>query len=153
VLARPAPWFDYVDDLAASRRAMSDLAQGRYAEALAAAQATLDRQLRRTEPNANAALRAELEIVIGRALIGLSRPDEALPHLQNALKIREAAGNPNSFWLADIYVRLAESERALGDRDGAQALLAKARAIYALQGELGDFVMKPLRDMQVLLAR
>jgi hypothetical protein len=73
--------------------------------------------------------------------------------LQNALKIREAAGNPNSFWLADAYVRLAECESALGNRDGAQGSLAKARAIYAVQGELGDFVMKPLRDMQVLLAR
>jgi tetratricopeptide (TPR) repeat protein len=152
-LARPAPWFDYVADLVASRRAMSDHAQGRDADALAAAQATLNLQQRRTEPNANTALQAELEITIGRALTGLSRPREALSHLQNALKIREAAGNPNSFWLADVYVRRAECERALGNQDAARALLAKAMSIYAIQGQLGDFVTKPLRDAQLLAGR
>jgi tetratricopeptide (TPR) repeat protein len=132
---------------------MSDLAQGRDADALAAAQATLNLQQRRTEPNANTALQADLEITIGRALTGLSRSREALSHLQNALKIREAAGNPNSFWLADVYVRRAECERPLGNQDASRALLAKAMSIYAIQGQLGDFVTKPLRDAQLLAGR
>ena len=93
----------------------------------------------------------EYRFALGRALKGAGRAQEALPHLERTLELRQAQ-YANSPRLAEAQLALADCKLTLGDAAASRALFEKAKAIHAANRELSDFYRKPLRELGARLS-
>ncbi|MEO8062899.1 MAG: protein kinase [Pseudomonadota bacterium] len=93
----------------------------------------------------------ELQSDLGRALMLSDRPRDGLPHLERALALLQPQYE-FSPRLAESQIALADCKLRAGDLEGSRALLAKAQAIYAANGELGQQYRRPFAALAARLA-
>ncbi|HEX6795844.1 MAG TPA: tetratricopeptide repeat protein [Casimicrobiaceae bacterium] len=95
--------------------------------------------------------KARLEFALGRLYLALDRPGDALAWLASAKQLRERVDAPESAWLAETEVALAEAlHRA--DRDPeARVMLDQADAISAATPALTPALGEPLRTAHAML--
>jgi serine/threonine-protein kinase len=125
--------------------------RGKAAEAVPTLTEVLEKQLavpaQQQDPNDE----IEYRFALGRALQAAGRSQEALPHLERVLELRQTqfARSPK---LAEAQIALADCQLSLGDAAASRALFTKAKAIHAANRELSDFYRKPLRELERKLA-
>jgi tetratricopeptide (TPR) repeat protein len=84
------------------------------------------------------ALEADASIQLARALLANRRPEESRTYAERALTLRRGLGDPMSPWIAEAHLVLAEALRIEGITVRANENAARARAIFAARGEVGD---------------
>jgi tetratricopeptide (TPR) repeat protein len=90
----------------------------------------------------------------GKGLLQTQRAPEALPRLQRAVQLGWEVYDLNrSLILADSQIALASCLLELGRRDQLHALLAQAKAIQSTYKDLSEQYKKPLRELELRLAR
>jgi serine/threonine-protein kinase len=75
--------------------------------------------------------KTSLEGAVGRLYLAVGEVARARVWLTSAVRLRETLDAPNSLWLADADIALAEALLASGQNADAEALLARAEAIHA----------------------
>ncbi len=132
-------------------RAHARLQQHRSAEAVGLAKGALAllqaSPLRERFPR----LEAEAALRLGQALQRGGDPRPARAHLERSLALREAAEAPNSPWLAEAQVGLADCLIDLGERKLARGLVEQAARAQATHNELGEHFRAPLRVVALRL--
>jgi tetratricopeptide (TPR) repeat protein len=130
--------------------AQTRLLQDRAGDAQHLAQAAIDHvqgsALRERFPR----LEAEAALRLGQAEQRAGDLGSARVHLDRALELREATDAPNSPWLAEVRIALADCLLDMGERKAARALVEKAQAAHAANADLGEHFKAPLR---AILAR
>jgi serine/threonine-protein kinase len=97
---------------------------------------------------------ADADYLAGAALLMQDRPAGALPLLRHAHELyAEIFDQRLSLKLADSKIALADTLLRLGQRAEARRFAGEAAAIHAVHPQLGDQYKKPLRAVQVRLAR
>jgi serine/threonine-protein kinase len=141
-----SPW-----TFASVAQARVKIARGNASEAVSATEAALGKFQAQPQNIRDLNEEWDLQLTLGRSLLAADRARDALPHLTRALELRQSqfASSPR---LAEAQLALAECNLRLGDTTGARALLARARAIHAANGELGEQYRKPLRNLSGRLA-
>ena len=92
---------------------------------------------------------AQAALQEGKGLLLTRRPQEALPLLEQAVRLgSEVFDSSQSPLLADSQVTLASCWLALDRGDRARALLAQAKAIHATHRDLGEQFRAPLRRLE-----
>ena len=96
-------------------------------------------------------LEAEAALRLGQALQrgGDVRPARA--HFERAVALREAAEAPDSPWLSEARVGLADCLLDLGERKLARGLIERAARAQASHTELGEHFRAPLRGVALRL--
>jgi serine/threonine-protein kinase len=80
---------------------------------------------------------AAAHMLLGVALMRVGEPAAAREHLERAVEMRERLDAPESPWLAQARLYLAQSLYRSGDRAGARRLLELAAAAHRQQAVLG----------------
>jgi serine/threonine protein kinase len=107
--------------------------------------ATIERsRSRRDMPDEEAAA----HLALARAQLALGQFAEARAEATRAVESRERMDAPESLWLADARLVLAESLWRMGDRTGARKLVALARQAHAAQPAIGPQYTRPLRLLE-----
>jgi tetratricopeptide (TPR) repeat protein len=132
-------------------RANAQLLLGRIEETKAEAQAALDAVQRSPVRAYFVDSEADATLLLAQVLRQQRDSTAACAQFERALKLRETNQNPNSPWVAQAQIELANCLLDLRRRPQAQGLLAQARAIHAKQPELGAQFTGPLRDLQARL--
>jgi hypothetical protein len=96
--------------------------------------------------------KARLEFALGRLYLALDRPDEATMWLKNAKRLRERVDAPESAWLAEADVALAEALHRVDHDAEARVLLEQADAITAAAPAITPALGVSLRDARAMLA-
>jgi serine/threonine-protein kinase len=122
-------------------RALTEL--GQAAQAVAPLSAALGKFQAQPANIRDLSEELELRFDLGRALTVSDRAREGLPHLERALVLLQPQYE-FSPRLAEGQIALADCKLRLGDLEGSRELLAKARAIHAANGPLGQQYRKPL---------
>ncbi|MBZ5719796.1 MAG: protein kinase [Acidobacteriia bacterium] len=99
------------------------------------------------------ALEARAALVEGRADLLRLHPSEALPLLQRAVELRQSMLDPISPALAAAQIALAECYLKLGDSEKAIALSSAAKKALASHRKLGSQYLRPLQDLEKRLRR
>jgi serine/threonine-protein kinase len=89
----------------------------------------------------------------GTAELMLHEPNVAEPLLAHAVELIAELNEPQSPWLAQALIALAEAKRALGERQAAAELVTRATAIEAAHPKLGKQYRQPLRELQAHIDR
>jgi serine/threonine-protein kinase len=148
--ASPLPTDEFIARLL---RANAQLLLGRLEEARAEAQAALDTVQRSPVRAYFVDLEADATVLLAQVLRQQRDPTAGCTQFERALKLRETSHDPNSPWVAQAQIELADCLLDRRQRPQAQSLLAQARAIHARQPELGAQFTGPLRDLQARLQR
>jgi serine/threonine protein kinase/tetratricopeptide (TPR) repeat protein len=88
----------------------------------------------------------------GKGHLLLHEAAAALPLLEGALKIELAIVDPTCPDVAVSQASLGAGYMELGNRSGAQAMLASAQAVLHAHKELGELYVRPVRDLATKLA-
>ncbi|HET7791961.1 MAG TPA: tetratricopeptide repeat protein, partial [Rhizobacter sp.] len=96
-------------------------------------------------------LEAEATLRLGHALQRGGDPRTARAYLERSLALREAAEAPDSPWLAEARVGLADCLVDLGERTLARGLVEQAVRAQAAHNELGAHFRAPLRGVALRL--
>ncbi|HEU5135725.1 MAG TPA: protein kinase [Steroidobacteraceae bacterium] len=80
---------------------------------------------------------AAARMLLGVALLRSGDVAAARPELGRALRMRESMDAPQSLWLAEARLHLADALQASGDASGASRLVALAEAAHRTQGRVG----------------
>ena len=144
--------YDSAWTFASVGHARVQIARGQGKEAVPALDAALAKFLAQPANVRDLNEELELQLALGGALSTADRANQALPHLERALELRQTqfASSPR---LAEAQIALADCKLRLGEVAGALALLTQAKAIHAANGELGEQFRKPLRDLGERLAK
>jgi len=126
--------------------------QGRAAQAVAPLSAALGKFLAQPANIRDLNEELEMQFALGRALALADRAAEGLPHLERALALLQPQYQ-FSPRLAEGQIALADCKLRLGDIEGGRALLAKATAIHAANGQLGQQYRRPLAQLTDRLSR
>jgi hypothetical protein len=129
------------------------MALGRDDEAITLAQGLTDLLLALKEHDHLAPAEAQVQEALGLALTHSGQAAAAEPHLRRAVALREKLDLPDSPWLAQARISLAQSRLAQGDAAEAGTLLAAATAALARQPALADDFHRPLAQAQAALRR
>jgi serine/threonine-protein kinase len=136
---------------AAALRAQAFTQQGRWSEA----QRTASDALRTIE---HSPLRERLPLLEAEAASALGQAYRlggnaagARAHLERAVALRVAHGAPESAWLSEARIALADCLVDLGDRESARQLVAAAKASHAAHSELGQHFKAPLTKVAARL--
>jgi LuxR family maltose regulon positive regulatory protein len=92
-------------------------------------------------------------IALGRALAGRGRPEEAQEELERAYSARRRLPGLSPWPMLVMLLALAQARTARGDRAGARAMLAEARAILETYPDAGMFPELLERQERKLRAR
>ncbi|HEY6124938.1 MAG TPA: serine/threonine-protein kinase, partial [Steroidobacteraceae bacterium] len=144
--ALDSPWM-----AASVQHAKVLILRGKASEAVPTLAAALEKNLAQPVQQQDPNDEIEYQFALGRALNAAGRAQEALPHLERTLVLRQTQ-YANSPRLAEAQIALADCKLTLGDAAAGRALFDKARAIHAANRELSDFYRKPLRDLGARLA-
>jgi serine/threonine-protein kinase len=110
--------------------------------------ATIERsRSRRDMPDEEAAA----HLALARVQLALGQFAEARAEASKAVDSRERMDAPESLWLADARLVLAESLWRLGDKPAARRLLTLAREAHAAQPAVGPQYTRPLRQLEYLV--
>jgi ATP/maltotriose-dependent transcriptional regulator MalT len=74
-------------------------------------------------------------------------------HLEKAVAMRERMDAPQSLWLAEARLYLAQARHTGGDHAAARHLLALAEDAYRAQGRVGPQYARLLADTRATLSR
>jgi tetratricopeptide (TPR) repeat protein len=124
-----------------------------YAGAARLAQQALDHVSGSPARKHFARLEAEAALRLGLAQHYSGQPVVAQAALSQALALRRATEAPNSPWLAQAMIALADCLIDTGARDAARKLAGEARAVHAAYAELGTHFTAPLAALQARLRR
>jgi tetratricopeptide (TPR) repeat protein len=128
-----------------------ELAAGNLAAAETLAReviATIERsRSRRDMPDEEAAAR----LAIARAQLALGKFAEARAEATRAVESRERMDAPESLWLADARLTLAESLWRLGEETAARKLVAMARQAHAVHAAVGPQYSRPLNHLESMM--
>ena len=133
--------------------AQAYLQQGRVSVARHIAQAALEHVQHSPVRDYFQTLEADALLRLGQAQQKSGELKAARANLERALKLRAINDDPQSPWLAETGIALADCVADLGERGPAMALLAKAKAIHAAHRELGEHFKRPLRELVERLNR
>jgi tetratricopeptide (TPR) repeat protein len=86
--------------------------------------------------------------LLGEALTRSGKATEAEMPLRRALELRQALDDPDSFWLAEARISLAESLIAQRQFREARRLLEQAATAQTRQPSLSDLYRAPLHAAQ-----
>ncbi|HET9863619.1 MAG TPA: protein kinase [Steroidobacteraceae bacterium] len=96
---------------------------------------------------------AAAHMLSGVALLRAGDVAAARTHLEQAVAMRERMDAPQSLWLAEARLYLAQSRHAAGHRDEARQLLALAQDALRTQGRVGPQYVRLLADTRATLSR
>jgi len=95
------------------------------------------------------AYEAEASLTEGKGLVRLHRATGALPLLQRAMVLSLELYDPQlSPIIADAQIALADCLMDLGERAQARALFGQAKAIHARHKHLGEYIARPLSELE-----
>ena len=115
-------------------RARALLALSRPSEAAAAAARVQQRIGAMPERHRPVAVLADAHLLTGQAQLALGQTDAAAPELERAVDLRQRNDLPNSLWLAQAQIALAQCRAQMGQIDVAKRLLQEARAVHKTLG-------------------
>jgi hypothetical protein len=95
---------------------------------------------------------AQAARLVGEASLRLGQVDAAEEDLRRAVELRQLLDDPDSFWLAEARITLAEDLIVKRRLPEAQRLLELAAAAQSRQSALGPQYRQPLREAQLLFA-
>ncbi len=122
-------------------------------DAVAVARRLTDRLLALKEHDHLALAEAQAQEALGLALTHDNQPTNAEPHLRRAVALREKLDVPDSPWLAQARISLAECRRAQGDAAEARSLLTAAATVLTHQPALAGEFRRALQQAQAALRR
>ena len=93
---------------------------------------------------------AAAHLALARAQLALGQFEDARAEATQAVESRERMDAPESLWLADARLVLAESLWRLGDKAGARQLVTLARQAHAAQVAVGPQYSRPLSLLESL---
>jgi serine/threonine-protein kinase len=144
--AAPAPAYRLamVDEVARNTLLAEALsAQGRFAESLNAAQAAVDAAQHADIRNYIQVYEANALLALGESLRRGGKAQTAVSLLRQALSLRLATDEPNSAWLAQIRISLAQCLLDLNQNAEAKKLYEQASASQSQHADLGLQFLQP----------
>lgn len=114
-------------------------------QALEQIQASTQREFRRDQE-------AQAQQILGKTLLAMEQPQQALIHLEQASEIFQTLLDPqHSPELADAIIAIGQCQLMLNQPDLAQTHLTRAQAIHATHSQLGDQYRRPLANLQTAI--
>ncbi len=127
------------------------LQQDQTERAIEAAQSALEQVQRSSQRNYYQTLEADAALQLGRAQLQSGDVRAAQLNIERGLQLRTANDDPNSPWIAEAQIALAQCSIALGNPAQARSLIHRAAAIQASHSQLGSHYKQPLADVQARL--
>lgn len=124
------------------------LQQGEADSAANAARSALEHIERSSMRDYYQTLEADAALQLGRAQLRTGDLRSARINFGRSLSLRAANDQPNSPWIAEAQIALAECLIALGDETQARSLVKRAAAIHSSHTELGDHYKQPLINVR-----